>query len=184
MYVVGFFLLSVSGPEFFLDDFLGCFRMVRGLERLVYTDQRFLERVVAGRVDHLLLDFGRVRAPAQQKQFLLFGALGCALALVRVLEIKQTVTAFLRAGLLQVFQEQVVSRIALADHFDVDLLFVFDVEHHVPMLLVLLDLFVNLFARIRHGHSRCHFRAECAFVKTLRLLRSRTQRKRPNVVGR
>jgi len=93
-------LLSVGGPELLLDDFLGRFRMVRGLERLVHADQRLLERVVARRVDHLLFYFGRVRAPAQQEQLLLLGALGRALTLVRVLEIEQTVTAFLRPGLL------------------------------------------------------------------------------------
>lgn len=96
-------LLSVGGPELLLDDFLGRFRMVRSLERLVYADQRLLERVIARGVDHLLLDFGGVRAPAQQEQLLFLGALGRALALVSVLEIEQTVTAFLGSGLLEVF---------------------------------------------------------------------------------
>jgi len=70
-FFVELFLLSVGGPELLLDDFLGGFRMVSGLERLVYANQRLLERVVAGRVNHLLLDFGRVRAPAKQKELLL-----------------------------------------------------------------------------------------------------------------
>lgn len=154
----GLSLLSVGGPELLLDDLLGRLRVVGGLERLVHADQRLLERVVAGRVDHLLLDLGRVRAPAQQEQLLLLGTLGRALALVRVLEVEQPVPALLRTGFLQVFKERVVRGVALADHLDVDLLLVLDVENHVPVLLVLLDLLVHLLTRVRYGHAGSHNR--------------------------
>ena len=58
----------------------------------MHSNQGLLEGVEGGRVQHLLLDLGTVRAPGHQEELLLLARLGGALALVLVLEIVQTIS--------------------------------------------------------------------------------------------
>ena len=58
---------------------------------LMHAEEGPLEGVEGGRVEHLLLDLGRIRTPGHQEQLLLLAGLGGALALVRVLKIKHPV---------------------------------------------------------------------------------------------
>lgn len=66
--------------------------------------------------------------------------------LMHVLEVEQSVAAFSGSALLQILQELVVLCVAVANHFSVDLLLIANVEDHIAMLLVLLDLFEDDFA--------------------------------------
>lgn len=66
--------------------------------------------------------------------------------LMHVLEIEQSVAAFSGSALLQILQELVVLCVAVANHFSVDLLLIANVEDHIAMLLILLDLFEDDFA--------------------------------------
>ena len=62
-------LLPVGGLEDALDVFLFEAVDVVGLDDFVDSDEGLLEGVERRRVDHLLLDLGRVRAPTHQEQF-------------------------------------------------------------------------------------------------------------------
>ena len=62
-------LLPVRGLEDAFDVVLFEAVDVVGLDDFVDADERLLEGVERRRVDHLLLDLGRVRAPAHQEQF-------------------------------------------------------------------------------------------------------------------
>ena len=62
-------LLPVGGLEDALDVVLFEAVDVVGLDDFVDADEGLLEGVERRRVDHLLLDLGRVRAPAHQEQF-------------------------------------------------------------------------------------------------------------------
>ena len=62
-------LLPVGGLEGALDVVLFEAVDVVGLDDFVDADEGLLEGVERRRVDHLLLDLGRVRAPAHQEQF-------------------------------------------------------------------------------------------------------------------
>ena len=66
---VGILLLPVGGLEDALDVVLFESVDVVGLDDFVDADEGLLEGVERRRVDHLLLDLGRVRAPAHQEQF-------------------------------------------------------------------------------------------------------------------
>jgi len=62
-------LLPVGGLEDALDVFLFEAVDVVGLDDFVDSDEGLLEGVERRRVDHLLLDLGRVGAPTHQEQF-------------------------------------------------------------------------------------------------------------------
>lgn len=68
-------LISVGGSKFLLDGLLGGLRQIRCLYVLLHTDQRLFQSVEGTRVQHLLLDFGRVGTPRHQKQLLFLGSL-------------------------------------------------------------------------------------------------------------
>ena len=57
----------------------------------MHSNQGLLEGVEGGRVQHLLLDLGTVRAPGHQEELLLLARLGGSLALVLVLVVIQSV---------------------------------------------------------------------------------------------
>lgn len=71
----GIILISVGGSKFLLDSLLGGLRQIRCLYVLLHTNQRFFQSVERTRVQHLLLDFGRVGTPRHQKQLLFLGSL-------------------------------------------------------------------------------------------------------------
>merc|ERR1719481_1667123 len=83
----------VGGSELLLHALLGSLARVGCLNVLVYSDQRLLESIEGGRVQHLLLDLRTVGTPAHEEELLLFAGLGGALALVLVLEVIQSVPA-------------------------------------------------------------------------------------------
>ena len=57
----------------------------------MHSNQGLLEGVEGGRVQHLLLDLGTVRAPGHQEELLLLAGLGGSLALVLILVVVQPV---------------------------------------------------------------------------------------------
>lgn len=67
---------------------------------------------------------------------------------MHVLEVEQAVAAFAGAASLQVLQELIVFCVAIANHLDVDLLLIANIENDIAMLLVLLDLLEDDFALI------------------------------------
>jgi len=151
-------LLAICRAQFLLHGVLGSLRQVGGLDIFLYAHQRLLQGVEGARVQHLLLDLGGVGAPGHEEQLLLLGALRGALALVHVLKVKQAISAFSCASLLQVLEELVILGVSLADHLHVYLLLVADVEHHVAVLLILLDLLVRSLADVRYCYPGSHFK--------------------------
>lgn len=67
---------------------------------------------------------------------------------MHILEVEQSISALARAALLNVVQELVVLCVAIADHLNIDLLLVADVEDDVTMLFVLFDFLVCRFANV------------------------------------
>ena len=57
----------------------------------MHSNQGLLEGVEGGRVQHLLLDLGTVRAPGHQEELLLLARLGGALTLVLVLVVVEAI---------------------------------------------------------------------------------------------
>ena len=57
----------------------------------MHANQRLLEGVKGGGVEHLLLDLGAVWAPGHEEQLLLLAGLRSSLTLVLVLEVVQAV---------------------------------------------------------------------------------------------
>lgn len=150
-------LLAVGGAQFLFDGFLRCLREVGRLYVLLYADQRLLQRVEGAGVQHLLLNFSGIWAPRHEEQLLFLTGLRRALALVRVFEIEQTISALSSATLLQILKELVVLGVAFADRLHVDLFLVANVKHHVAVLLILFYLFVRRFTSVRNCYTRRHF---------------------------
>lgn len=71
----GILLIPVSGSKLLLDSLLGGLRQVCRLYILLHTDQRLFQSVEGTRVQHLLLNLGRVGTPRHQEQFLFLGCL-------------------------------------------------------------------------------------------------------------
>jgi len=66
----------------------------------MHSNQGLLEGVEGGRVQHLLLDLGTVRAPGHQEELLLLARLGGALTLVLVLVVVEAIPALSVTSLL------------------------------------------------------------------------------------
>lgn len=63
---------------------------------------------VLPRVQHLLFNFGGVGTPWHKEQFLFFAWLRCALTLVHVFKVVQTITALSSTTCLQILEELVI----------------------------------------------------------------------------
>lgn len=61
--VPGAHLLSVRGSQFLFDSLFRSFGCISSLNVFLDSNERFLESIEAGRVQHLLFDFGSVWAP-------------------------------------------------------------------------------------------------------------------------
>lgn len=72
---------------------------------------------------------------------------------MHVLKVEQSIATFACSASLQVFQKLIVLSIAIANHLNVDLLLIANVEDDIAMLLVLLDLLEDDLAVI----SDCFF---------------------------
>lgn len=73
--------------------------------------------------------------------------------LLRIIESDENLPALAGAALLDVLEERIVFGVAVADHLDVDLFLVTNVEDNVTVLLVLFDFLVRGFADVRNGHT-------------------------------
>lgn len=71
----GILLIPVSSSKLLLDSLLGGLRQVCRLYVLLHTDQWLFQSVEGTRVQHLLLNLGRVGTPRHQEQFLFLGCL-------------------------------------------------------------------------------------------------------------
>lgn len=87
-------LLTISCAQLFLDSFAWSFRKISGLNVFLDSYERLLKSVKRAWVQHLLLNFGCVGAPRHQEKLLFLGAVGCALALMHVFKIEESVSAF------------------------------------------------------------------------------------------
>jgi len=163
--------VAIRGPELLLHSRFVSLTEVCGLDVLLHTDKALLQGVERRRVEHLLLDLGSVRTPGHQEQLLLLGGLARPLALVRVLEVEDSVSALPRAPRLQVGHEVDVGSSAVANLLHVDLGVIADVEHDVAVLLLLLNLLEAGLANISHRHTGRHLQAE---VRSWRLRRRRS----------
>ncbi len=108
------FLLPVRGLEDALDvALLELVDAVR-LDDLVHADEGLLERVEGRRVDHLLLDLCRVRAPRHEEEFGAVAGLR-ALGFHRVVVVVDGVAAVVVVAVfhLQVAQELFVAVVAV-----------------------------------------------------------------------
>lgn len=101
-------LIFVYKPHFDCTSYVCINSLTTHLYVLLYANQALFEGVEAGGVEHLLLDLGRVRTPGHEKELLLLGFLGGALALVLVLEVEESVATVVRAAARQIGQEHVV----------------------------------------------------------------------------
>ena len=101
-------LNPVGGPQLLLNFTGRCFGSISGLDVLVNSNQGLLESLEGAGVQHFLLDLHRVRAPQHQEQLLLLRAISCALALMLVFKIIQSVSAFSIAYTLHIVQEVLI----------------------------------------------------------------------------
>lgn len=141
-------LNAIGGTQLLLNWLLWGLGQVGSLNVFLYTDKWLLESVEWAGVQHLHLDFSGIWTPQEKEELLLFGRLCCALMLMHVLEVEQSIATFAGSALLQVFQELIVLCIAIADHLSIDLLFFANVEDHIAMFLVFFDFLEDNFAVI------------------------------------
>jgi len=146
-------LLPVGGLEDALDVFLFEAVDVVGLDDFVDSDEGLLEGVERRRVDHLLLDLGRVRAPTHQEQFRPVGGLG-SLGLLDVVVVVDGVAAVVVLAVLDLDVVLELLPVAIAGRGLVEAdLSVGDLEDGVPVRLVLLDALVRLLAVLGQLHA-------------------------------
>lgn len=125
------------------------------LNVFVDSNEGLFECIEARRVQHLLFDACRIRAPRHEEELLLFGHLCRSLALVLIFEIVETVATFAFAGLHQIVQKRIVFGVSIANALHLDDFLVFNVENDIAMLFALFDLVKLVLALLSHSHARC-----------------------------
>lgn len=147
-------LLPVGSSKLLFNILARGFWLISGLYILLDSNQTFFEGIKTWWIKHFLLDFGGIRTPTHQKQFLFFGLFICAFALMLVLEIVQPITAIFRSSWKDILQEVFIGVFPLANLFYSNSFFVFDEKDHIAMTLLLLDVIIFLFNLFRHLHAR------------------------------
>jgi len=149
-------LCSVVLSKFFLHTLQTGLGTISGLNVLLYPDECFFEGVETGGVEHFLLDFGGVRTPRHEEQFLLLALLGGALALVCVFKVVEAVPALGLSALGQVVEEVVVGGGSVAHRLHRDRLLLFDDVDDVTMNLALLHLVEGILACLADCYPGSH----------------------------
>jgi len=152
----GVALDPVGGPQLLLNFASGGFGGISSLDVLVNSNQRLLQSLEGACVQHFLLDLSRVRTPGHQEQLLLLGALSCALALVLIFKVVQSVSTLAISTTLQVVQEVVIRGVTVTLGFNSDRFLLFDIENTVTVSFVLLDILKDALAIVSYSYTRRH----------------------------